>query len=688
MAQITPAPAAVKNVVQKAALFFAILIPAGLAYLLLANRFGFYSDDWYVIYGLTSQGVAKLKDIYIIDRPARAYSIGALYSLFGNHAPLYSYSGFILRSCSAAAFFWIIRMIWPARQVGAYLASALFLLYPGFLEQPNAFEFQTHILSFTIAVFSIGFSVKACLAGSRRIKVLFMVASAVTAPAYMALMEYYFGLEGVRFILIFYLCRQQEGSLANRFGRQLIHTVRQGWLSLLAAGSYLTWRVFIFDNQRSNTDLGSMVGDVAAAPLFKGLWMLNFMLQDFLNVTFFAWAVPVYDLVFPLRLKDFWRAVGVGGAAALIFFVIIYFGFQKWVKGQGNDHQDEKAWGRDLIMIGLFSVLCTSLPIVLGGRHVSFASYSRFSLPGSIGGVLFITGLFFMFYKNLARLLAISVLVGLAVTVHHANSIQFANTWDSMRTFWWQMVWRAPQIQPDTVLYTQYANAGLYEDYIAWGPANLIYSQESSAPNTFPLRLSATVINHDAVKKIRLGGKETRERRGMVTVMNFDNPLVLTMPSQLSCLHAANGRQPEYSEYDSEQQYLLAPYSRIDRIVSEGDQILPPPEIFGEEPAHGWCYYYQKADLARQKNDWQEVLRLEKEAKSLRLNPDDSIEWLPFMQAQALVGDLDSARQYIPLLKVNQTQAINICAAVSNMDSGVIAQYPQGYQFLKSSFCD
>jgi hypothetical protein len=431
-----------------------------------------------------------------------------------------------------------------------------------------------------------------------------------------------------------------------------------------------------------------MLGDFFAAPVYKTLWMINYLLQDFFNITFFAWAVPVYDLVFPMRLKDFWKATAIGGFAMVIFFLIIYFGFKEWVKGNDENHTEDRVWGRDLVLIGFFSVLCTSLPIVFGNRHVIFASYSRFSLPGSIGGVLMITGFIFMFYKNMTRLMAVSLLVGIAVTVHYANSIQFVNTWESMRTFWWQMVWRAPQIQPDTVLYTQYSNAGVSEDYIVWGPANLIYAQEKTAPNTIPLRVSATVLNHNAINKIQLGGLETRERRGLVTVMNYDNPLVITMPSQQSCLHTANGQEPEYSEYDLEQQYLLAPYSRLERIVTEGSPPIPPPEIFGDEPPHGWCYYYEKADLARQKNDWQEVLRLGKEAKILGLNPDDSIEWLPFMEAEAFVGNTETARQYISLLRVNQTQTINICATISKMKSANVQQYPEGYKFLKSSFCE
>lgn len=34
-----------------------------------------------------------------------------------------------------------------------------------------------------------------------------------------------------------------------------------------------------------------------------------------------------------------------------------------------------------------------------------------------------------------------------------------------------------------------------------------------------------------------------------------------------------------------------------------GEQISQMPAAYGAEPAHGWCYYFEKADLARQLGD-------------------------------------------------------------------------------------
>src|SRR5689334_22599919 len=50
--------------------------------------------------------------------------------------------------------------------------------------------------------------------------------------------------------------------------------------------------------------------------------------------------------------------------------------------------------------------------------------------------------------------------------------------------------------------------------------------------------------------------------------------------------------------------YSSLPLSNVDRIHREPiSNEYPPRIIFGSEPEHTWCYYYQKAELARQYED-------------------------------------------------------------------------------------
>jgi hypothetical protein len=67
------------------------------------------------------------------------------------------------------------------------------------------------------------------------------------------------------------------------------------------------------------------------------------------------------------------------------------------------------------------------------------------------------------------------------------------------------------------------------------------------------------------------------------------------------------------------------------------------PKIYGPEPAHGWCYYFQKADLARQLGDWEEVAALGDKAFKLDDFPNNPVERFVFIEGYAHSGDWERA---------------------------------------------
>ena len=82
-----------------------LLVASALTYLPLVNRIGYLNDDWYLMYDAHTQGPGFFHEVYQSDRPARAYVLGAAYSLFGDNALYYHLSGYIFRLLSAIALF-------------------------------------------------------------------------------------------------------------------------------------------------------------------------------------------------------------------------------------------------------------------------------------------------------------------------------------------------------------------------------------------------------------------------------------------------------------------------------------------------------------------------------------------------------------------------------------------------------
>jgi hypothetical protein len=69
----------------------------------------------------------------------------------------------------------------------------------------------------------------------------------------------------------------------------------------------------------------------------------------------------------------------------------------------------------------------------------------------------------------------------------------------------------------------------------------------------------------------------------------------------------------------------------------------PDTDIFGPEPAHTWCYFFQKADLARQTQDWNQVINLYKQAQQMGFSSKNGAEYLPLVEAYAQTGDWQKA---------------------------------------------
>ena len=86
------------------------------------------------------------------------------------------------------------------------------------------------------------------------------------------------------------------------------------------------------------------------------------------------------------------------------------------------------------------------------------------------------------------------------------------------------------------------------------------------------------------------------------------------------------------------------PLSRLDLIQTDPARPAQPP--FGVEPQPTWCYYFERADLARQRGDWQSVADLAEQAGAAGFSPHAASEFLPFVEAQAHLGQWEKAVEW------------------------------------------
>jgi hypothetical protein len=638
---------------------FVLLIVSAFTYLPLVSQIGYLNDDWYLMYDAYSQGSQFLHEVWRIDRPGRALLMIPLFDLFGTEALWYHLSAYLFRFLGGLSLFWTLHLLWDKRKFFPLVAAILFTIYPGFLAQTNAIDYQSHIAALFFAMLSVALTVKALQASSQKSSIPFIAGSVLLGWAYLSQMEYFIALEIFRLAVVLLLVLRKKGSSWQ-------HKIKETffrWLPFAAApAGFLVWRLFFFETARRATDVGFQVGQVFSSPLV-GLWWLVYLVQDIFNVLLVAWAYPLYIIAYGMRLRD--TLIGFSLAAIVVF--VVWLGL-RW---GGEDEAEKEAtsgfgWMRDEYWLGLVTIIGGLMPVIMVNRHIVFPDLSRYALPASVGAVILLAAIIDQLPSRSLKMTITAFLVTVSVITHHANALRAVNTTEAIRDFWWQVTWRAPDIEIGTTLVANYPTVGISEDYFVWGPANMIYHPEKQDADLIEIKLPAAVLTNEVVLKIRTGkGVEEPERRGNIFTRSFDNLLFMVQTSQGSCVRFIDGNAPELSSRDSHRTMIVAPYSKLDNVLINADFPAPPESIFGSEPQKNWCYYYQKASLARQQNDWGAVIELQEKALKEGFYPTDGIEWMPLLEAYTRNGEKEKMRPYISILRDDPFLAAQACQILS-----------------------
>jgi len=658
-------------------LVLSLLFVSVLVYLPQIGSLGYTKDDWFLIYDAHSQGASFFHEIYRIDRPARAYVMQFFYSLFGDRVLFYHLTAYLYRLVAAVALFWALVKTWPKRVEAGFVAALLFLLYPGFLSQVNPIDYQAQLLSLGLALISIALTVQALQTKALVPRIIYTVLAILLGLAYLPLVEYFIGFEALRLMLIVQpLISQKGGSL-----KALLAPTLRLWLPFLTVPViFLVWRLFFFETERRATDVSLQLGQLFSSPL-TGLGWLIILVEDTFKAIFLAWAVPVYNLAFDLRLRDLLIGLGISALAIAVTLTALWWLSRKLLSTEQAENESD--WRVQFLVIGTLVVLAGLLPVVMVNRYADFGDYSRYLLASAAGAAMVATGLVYLLEHQRVRTAFIARLILSASLTHYSNAIQGALETHNRRDFWWQVSWRVPALETGTTLIAEYPVGAIQEDYFVWGPANLIYQPQKQNQIPLEIKIPAAVLTDENVLQVLRGkGNETQLRRGNNVIRDYGNVLVLTQASAGSCVRILDGNFPELSEKDHQRIMLIAPKSKIENVLTEGKAPTPPVELFGPDPAHGWCYYYQKAALARQLGDWQQVAALGEKALAAGFYPFDKIEWLPFLQAYVSLGQPEKLRRFVSIMGESPFIQKQVCTTLSASTSD-----PALLAYIQESFC-
>jgi hypothetical protein len=639
-----------------------IFLLAALAYLPQVFQLGYYRDDWHVVWGGFSQGALKIFDLHTTDRPFMGLTYALAYSILGESPLGWHLYAFVLRVGGAISFYGILRLLWPEERRSATLLALLFVVYPGFLQQPNANAYHNHLLGLLSGMLSIYLTMRVSIIPSRlRSRILQLTLASVLAVGCYLIMEYMIGLEAVRLILFWYVVKRgQSVSLRQRALRTF-----QRWLPTLSATTiFLIWRVFIFKSARSVTDVRSLGKSYANQPFNMLLRVVVESAKDFIDTVFLGWFIPFYNSLDRARYGDL--AISLVLTAAGVALVILYL---RWQPHPDDTSAPDKRtsnpsaqWPRDAIWLGALCALVALVPAVLANRQVQYSdAFDRYTLPGMFGAVLLVGGALFYLLPRRRPLWAVCILLGISLVTHYNNTVFFRTLWEYQRQLWWQLSWRAPDLKDNTALVVVLPQGyRLWESYEIWGPANLVYS-----PGSHDVRVAGEVLNNTTLIPMMHQESFLKTMRRVEYPIDFKNSLVINLPASVSCIHVLDGDRLEISEYADPMVRLIANISDTSLILAEAPALSPPTVIFGSEPEHNWCYYYQKASLARQTGNWEEVARLGDQAQQAGLLPQDDSEWMPFYEGYAYMRRMDDSNRIGALLRENYSFLQTYCSQVT-----------------------
>ncbi len=610
---------------------FVFALTTILAYGLLLPFTGFYWDDWPFAWIAKFLGPREFISAFSGFRPFLGPIFFATTSLIPPNPLLWQIFALIIRFLATLSAWFALNQIWPNYKRQTLIASFLFLVFPGYSQHWVAF---THInqewIPFIFYLLSFGLTVRALRSRERfltdtLLALLFLVLGVFPT-------EYFISLEPLRFLFIWVIITEETKTfwpgLVQTFKRWwpylLIWFLNAGWLAYYyKSGAYISYGVTASKQIPSISDALSAFGDA------------------FWKAGFYIWAqvlvLAAQSITAPSTLLTL--------ALILLSFFVLSFYILKLQLVENSSI----IFSIQAILIGLIGILLGRVPSLVAGLPLTLqSSFDRFMISMMLAASLFMAGLIELLIKNeRAKNIVFALLIALGIGQQFFNANIFRRDWARQQEIYWQFAWRIPALKPDTVILTTYVPIDYETDLSFTAPLNWMYApdfQRSDLP--YAMLYSIERLGGATLPALQPGTAIQLPYRTVTFHGSTSQAIVIYFPPG-GCLRVLD---PAFNDAETYARFpnslsALVPLSDPARIIADAPALKMPVPPFNNEPPHTWCYFYEKAELARQSADWKQVAALGHEASKQGYSSSDVFELLPFIEAYARTGDLKSAEQ-------------------------------------------
>jgi hypothetical protein len=647
-----------------------IVVCSLLAYGVMVPWLGLYTDDWTFLSAYHNFGSQGLFDYFQLHRPVWGLTYQIAMPLLGTKAWVWNLYGIFWRVTASLSFYWLLRLVWPQRKKFALMAGVLFAIYPGYLLQPLSLVMGQVVMVYAVFILSLVFTVLAIQ--NTKHKIVFTILAMFGSLFNITAMEYFLPLEVIRLVLI-YVVLPGNRKPSKRFFDSL-----KLWLPyavvLLAVAIY---RVFFYKDQ---TNIYSMVLlNALKANAFTALVQL---VKDILNsiyqASIYAWVQPLGSLFTAVRHLNKLNLIILGFSGAV--FLVVLFAALRLIKREPQPGRSGIDWTP--LIVSLIALFIAGWPFYITGLKVLPSGfYSRFTLPFIFGAAILVAFILDLIKINWASALVFSILVSSGIGYHFTsqNSLRMV-TVDNTRTVY-ELLWRIPGLQPGSTLVVNEGSEYFTYSTLA-AQLNLLYPLQPGEKISYgwfwPKELSQLTSN-----PITAGQNFTE---GLIPYPFSGNTsrliAIQTLPDACLRVIAPESIKVEKSLVN----YGVSSISDPSLINLNDQQKALEIQAFGPEPAHGWCYYFEKTDLALQKGDLASIVENYAQVQKQSLKALQPVEWLPYIEGLGRAGKVSDAlgisQQLLTEQKSDKPLTDGVCSTwsrikVSNPSSAVTTAMTQ-----------
>ena len=607
-----------------------------LAYGLMIPWLGFYWDDWPMAWFAKTLGPLGLVNVLATDRPF----LTGIYMITTSILPIkpiyWQIFALLVRWLCGFSVYWMLTQLWPKLKKEMLWVAILFTIFPGFKQQPIALIYGNALVLLASFFFSLGLMIRAFQHTGKQ-KALLTAASIILQCFTIFSTEYYAGQELLRILIIWFYFNLDIRNFKTWFKTMFIEYLPYA-IGLLA---FFIWRVFIF---KFPTYKPVSINELSQGPYPNIIMYLNRMVQDVYLAVWGAWS-QIFK--FPDLSKIVSSSDIAYWALVLLSLPVIYLLFRSIQKGYGTKDKTFPIHKNHILIFAFAAIILGAVPYWATNLPIQLQyPYDRFFLSLMFGSSILAVYAIVTFIKGKrTRLVLLSLLIAFSCGEHLLNANTYRREWDIQKDFFWQLYWRVPALQENTVMMTETFPLQYYSDNSLTAPLNWIYDNTTNHDPLKYLMVFTDIRLGGSLPSLKPGTNFTKAYRSTYFKGNT-NQTVGYFYTTDACLHILD---PQLSHDDP---LLPESLNQISKLSDPSRILLAPAvtldtSLFGKEPVHNWCYYYEKADLARQYQDWSTVIELADSANTSKLKAKAGSEYLPFSEAYAANGDWETSMKYI-----------------------------------------